>query len=232
MQRQREHILVVLEGPDVGQRYQLREMVSTFGRTAGNTIVLDSTQVSRHHAHIRLTPGGAVIEDIGSTNGTWVNDRQLVEPQTLVSGDRIRIADFITLEYVVKEPRGPEVLSPGVPMGATQAMGDAIDFDVAAPRPGAPDPASVEPYVPAYAGQPAYLAQPAVADAPAAAAPQSRRPKALYVVIGILVVLICLCVALAVYLWFAPLSFWERLFELVGIPLPTGVIVGLGAAWL
>ncbi len=83
MQRQREHILVVTEGPNLGERYQLREMVSTFGRTAGNTIVLDSTQVSRHHAQIRLTPGGAVIEDIGSrtvrgsTTGGWSSLRRL-----------------------------------------------------------------------------------------------------------------------------------------------------------
>lgn len=235
MQRQREHILVVTEGPNVGQRYHLSEMVSTFGRTAGNTIVLDSTQVSRHHAHIRLTPRGAVIEDIGSTNGTWVNDRRLVEPQTLASGDRIRFADFITLEYVVKEPTGTEVLPSAPPlmpsqtMGATQAMGDAADFDVMLPpRPGIPEPALVEPYVAAYQGKPDHAhgnlspARPAVVSAPVAAATQSRRPKALYVVIGILVVLICICVALAVYLWFAPLSFWEGLFDLLGIPLPTG----------
>ncbi|MCU0520667.1 MAG: FHA domain-containing protein [Anaerolineae bacterium] len=239
MQRQREHVLVVTAGPNLGERYQLREMVSTFGRTAGNTIVLDSTQVSRHHAQIRLTPGGAVIEDIGSTNGTWVNDRRLVEPQALANGDRIRLADFVTLEYSVRESSGTEVLPAAPSTGATQAMGGAIDFDVASPpRPGFTEPVPVEPFVPDYQGQMAYPAQnvhpaqPDVVYGPAATAPRSRRPQVLYGVIGVLVVLICLCVALAIYLWFAPLSFWERLFDLLGIPLPTSTLVGRLSVWL
>ncbi len=157
----------------------------------------------------------------------------------------------------MKEPSGTEVLPAATPIGATQAIGGAIDFDVASPPgPGFVEPEPVEPYMPSYQGQMAYPAQPAypvqpdyqafpeysaqpgypaqpdVDYAPAAAAPRPRRPQALYGVIGILVVLICLCVALAIYLWFAPLSFWERLFDLLGIPLPTGVIVGLLSAWL
>ncbi len=109
MQRQKEHTLVVTDGPNVGQRYQLREMVSTVGRTAGNAIVLDSVQISRHHTQIQLTPTGATIEDIGSTNRTWVNDQRLVGSHA-TSGDRIRFADFVTMEYVVKESSGTEVL--------------------------------------------------------------------------------------------------------------------------
>lgn len=233
MQRQKEHTLVVTDGPNVGQRYQLREGVSTVGRTAGNAIVLDSVQISRHHAQIQLTPTGATIEDIGSTNGTWVNDQRLVGSHALTSGDRIRFADFVTMEYVVKESSGTEVLPSPMAGGATEGTGQAFDFDVAAPPMPAYAAPEVDPYVPPYPAQPAYAApQIPVAQQAGPAASPSRRPQGLYIVIGVLVVLICLCVALGIYLWFAPLSFWEWLFDLLGIPWPTSSIVTMIPAWL
>ena len=232
MQRQKEHTLVVTDGPNVGQRYQLREMVSTVGRTAGNAIVLDSVQISRHHAQIQLTPTGALIEDIGSTNGTWVNDRRLVEPRALAPGDRIRFADFVTMEYVVKESSGTEVLESPMAGATIAGLDQASDFDVAVPPKPAYAAPEIDPYVPSQP-QPGYVAPPVpqVQQAPAGAPPR-RRPQGLYIVIGVLVVLICLCVALGIYLWFAPLSFWEWLFDLLGIPLPTGSIVSLIPVWL
>ncbi len=125
MQRQREHTLVVTEGPNVGERYPLLDMVSTLGRTSDNTIVFESSQVSRHHAQIRLLPAGAVIEDMGSTNGTYINNRRLVEPHTLSPGDRVRIADYVTLEYVVRDVSKTENMAGTVVAGSTQAMDEA-----------------------------------------------------------------------------------------------------------
>lgn len=233
MHRQKEHTLVVTDGPNVGQRYQLREVVSTVGRTAGNAIVLDSVQISRHHAHIQLTPTGAIIEDAGSTNGTWVNDRRLVGSQVLTSGDRVRFADFVTMEYVVKESSSTEVLPSPMAGGVTEDMGQAVDFDVSVPSQPAYAAPEVDPYIPPYPAQSAYVTpQTPAAQQAVPAAPQSRRPQGLYIVIGVLVVLICLCVALGTYLWFAPLSFWEWLFNLLGIPWPTSSIVTLIPVWL
>ncbi len=207
MQRQKEHTLVVTDGPNVGQRYQLREMVSTVGRTAGNAIVLDSVQISRHHAQIQLTPTGATIEDIGSTNGTWVNDQRLVGSHALTSGDRIRFADFVTMEYVVKESSGTEVLPSPMAGGATEGTGQAFDFDVAAPR-CRPMPLlrSIRTFRPIRHNRLTLRTNPVAQQAGPAASP-SRRPQGLYIVVGVLVVLICaLCCARDLPL--VCLSFW------------------------
>ncbi len=239
MQRQKEHELVVTEGPNVGERYLLLDMVSTLGRASDNTVVLESSQISRHHAQIRLLPGGAIIEDMGSTNGTFINNRRLVEPHTLSAGDHVRFADFVTFEYVVHEQPASTVVA-----GSTQAMDEPPGFrtppqptqqsyqgpeDVELPSPFYPQqPIYEQPLPPVGYNSPVYNA-PAASPAEEPRAP--RRSRGLYIIIGVLVVLICLCIALAVYLWFAPLSFWERVFDLLGIPLPSGALHGLILRW-
>jgi FHA domain-containing protein len=78
-------------GHEAGVAYDLSEPV-TLGR--GNVeIHLEDPFASSHHA--RITPEGSVvvIEDLGSTNGTYLNDTPLSGPQPLHDGDRIRIGD-------------------------------------------------------------------------------------------------------------------------------------------
>jgi adenylate cyclase len=68
---------------------------ATIGRTRENTVCLSfSPQVSRQHAMIRCHNGYQYqIIDLGSRNGTFVNDQRVVMPVTLRAGDQIRIAD-------------------------------------------------------------------------------------------------------------------------------------------
>ena len=71
----------------------------TLGRVQGNDIVLSKRNVSKQHARLTLKGEQAVVVDLNSTNGTWVNGRKITSPQPLKQGDKIYIADFIiTLE--------------------------------------------------------------------------------------------------------------------------------------
>jgi pSer/pThr/pTyr-binding forkhead associated (FHA) protein len=72
----------------------------TLGREDDNTIVIASEQASRHHARIQSMAGGHLIIDLGSTNGTFVNSKQ-VHDQPLRHGDVIRIASTV-MKYVVE----------------------------------------------------------------------------------------------------------------------------------
>ncbi|MBW1761157.1 MAG: Flp pilus assembly complex ATPase component TadA [Deltaproteobacteria bacterium] len=67
----------------------------TVGRVQGNDIVLSKRNVSKQHARLTLKGEQAVVVDLNSTNGTWVNGRKINSPQSLKHGDKIYIADFI-----------------------------------------------------------------------------------------------------------------------------------------
>jgi pilus assembly protein CpaF len=67
----------------------------TVGRVQGNDIVLSKRNVSKQHARLTLKGEQAVVVDLNSTNGTWVNGRKITSPQSLKQGDKIYIADFI-----------------------------------------------------------------------------------------------------------------------------------------
>jgi hypothetical protein len=78
-------------GHESGIAYDLSEAV-TLGR--GNVeIHLEDPFASSHHARITREGSVVVIEDLGSTNGTYLNDAPLSGPQPLHDGDVIRIGD-------------------------------------------------------------------------------------------------------------------------------------------
>lgn len=88
------------------------------GRDARNTIVIESGEVSRYHAEVECGPSGAFrLKDLGSRNGTFLNQRPVTTPMALRSGDRIKIgpSEFVftapaTLAGVPTSPQ-PETAS-------------------------------------------------------------------------------------------------------------------------
>ena len=78
-------------GHQAGSRYDVSEG-ATMGR-GDVEIVLEDPFASSQHARIERQGGAVVLEDLGSTNGTYLNDELLRGPQPLHTGDRIRIGD-------------------------------------------------------------------------------------------------------------------------------------------
>ena len=64
------------------------------GRAAEVDIRLDSPRISRHHARLSLGDAGITIEDLGSRNGTFVNEIRIEGPTLLQSGATLRIGGF------------------------------------------------------------------------------------------------------------------------------------------
>jgi pSer/pThr/pTyr-binding forkhead associated (FHA) protein len=91
-------LLVVLRGPNTGARFLLDDDEVMSGRHPDSDIFLDDVTVSRKHAVFRRTPGGFVVRDVGSLNGTYVN-RQLVDEITLTTGDEVQIGKFRLVFY-------------------------------------------------------------------------------------------------------------------------------------
>jgi diguanylate cyclase (GGDEF)-like protein len=90
--------LVVIAGPRLGHRVLLGEETLDIGRGVGCGFQLDLDSVSRLHARIRWDGGRHFIEDLRSTNGTYVNENKVKE-QPLADGDRVGIGKVL-LKYL------------------------------------------------------------------------------------------------------------------------------------
>ena len=83
--------LVVLEPKErKGRTYDLAEE-QTVGRAAGCQITLDDTYVSQLHARVFTKDGSWYVEDLGSTNGTYLNTKRVSAALAVKRGDRIKI---------------------------------------------------------------------------------------------------------------------------------------------
>lgn len=99
VRRPGEACLVVIYAPvqiDLGRRYVLDNPTTTVGRGRDNDIVLPSDCVSRRHARLEQRAGNLFVVDLGSTNGTFVNDdAHSVRERQLQRGDRLKVGDTI-----------------------------------------------------------------------------------------------------------------------------------------
>lgn len=85
--------LVVRTGPQAGARFELTTNLTRLGRHPESEISLDDISVSRRHAEIERQGDEYVVRDMGSLNGTYVNQRR-VDSTVLQQGDEILIGRF------------------------------------------------------------------------------------------------------------------------------------------
>lgn len=92
-------VLVVISGKPLGKSFFLSKEVSVLGRDLTAEISIGETSISRRHTEFRLTPDGLAVRDLGSTNGTFVNDQKVDGERALNDGDLIRTGSTI-LKYL------------------------------------------------------------------------------------------------------------------------------------
>jgi hypothetical protein len=188
--------LVMSEGPQPDQTFVLDHDRLTIGRDPNNDIVINDPQVSRQHARIRRQGGLTVIEDMGSTNGTFVNGMRLANPHTLATGDSISLGDAVTLTYheaaiATTEPLGGRPTIAGMPPS----------------------------YEPPPAPPPAYISAPPSPSPPASlptVRPDEEKQSKRWVLVGcvllvLLAVAACAGVFVLDYLGLLPATFYEPL---------------------
>src|SRR4051794_3484923 len=86
--------LQIDSGPQQGQTVEVTGERFLVGRGADGQLTLQDSEASRHHALMRPQPDGSVVlEDMGSTNGTFVNGQKVTGPVTLSGGEKVRMGD-------------------------------------------------------------------------------------------------------------------------------------------
>src|SRR4051794_25517135 len=86
--------LVVIYGLELGRKYNLDSANVVIGRSSKSDVQIDQESVSRNHAKIINTGKSIILRDLGSTNGTYVND-QLIDEYVLTDGDLLKIGRTI-----------------------------------------------------------------------------------------------------------------------------------------
>ncbi len=94
---QGESCLVMIYGPDLGQKFLLDRHEVNIGRDPYNQISVMLHDVSRNHCRIQSRDGSFLLQDLGSTNGTYLNDEPIPAQQEVIlrSGDLIRVGGAI-----------------------------------------------------------------------------------------------------------------------------------------
>jgi EmrB/QacA subfamily drug resistance transporter len=140
--RRRIGELRVTGGPESGRMFALGEE-TVIGRDPGADIVLadPSGELSRRHARIGLGDGGVVVQDLDSTNGTFLNGERLREARPLRTGDQIGLGDY-ALEFSspieadgAQAPPAPEAPAPEHPPAQQQPATPARPAQPAQPAP-------------------------------------------------------------------------------------------------
>ena len=90
-QRGQPRVFTISQGRQAGLSADLAGGVIMIGRGADCQLILDDDYVSTRHARVVGTPNGIYVEDLGSTNGTYVNGHRITAPTTITLSDTVRI---------------------------------------------------------------------------------------------------------------------------------------------
>jgi diguanylate cyclase (GGDEF)-like protein len=94
--------LVQYSGKEIGKRYPLESSEVTLGRGINAEIVIDEQSVSRQHAQITMEDDRVILQDLNSSNGTFVNDKRITAPCDLHDQDVLRLGTIL-IKYFAQD---------------------------------------------------------------------------------------------------------------------------------
>ncbi len=214
--------LLMRQGPRPDHVFEVDKPVVVIGREAGNDIVVEDPQVSRHHARLSLQAGGYVVEDLGSTNGTYINGRRVTTTTPVNPGDTLGLGDTVVFlvegvegtagETVVGRSQQPATLPP---MGPPASFSSAPAGPPAPPPP--PPPSFGQPSGPSFAPPPPPQPSGSSYAPPPPPAPEKKGPSCWVWGCGCLVLLFIGLLVLAFLVYqFAPPSVAGPICDIFG----------------
>ncbi len=189
-----QYQLIMRSGPTPGAAFTLEGDQITIGRDSTNEITINDAEISRRHARLTFQGGKYVLEDLGSTNGTFVNGQRLAGPRVLKAGEVVSFGEQIILVFEVMN------FNPDATVVSPRAAAVPSASRPVAPPP--PPPAEYAGNVPAGPVQ-----QPA-------ATPAARGTNPLPIVIAVAALLaLCMC---GVFFWWVDATYrWCTFFPFI-----------------
>jgi len=182
-------------GPNPGKNFALDKPDISIGRDEGRDIFILDSGVSRRHARLVLQGSVYILEDLGSTNGTFINGQRLAAPRALQPNDIIMLGDKVRLLFEMKHFDPEATIQAVAPVQAPVTV---------APRP------APQAYPPQQPGGYGYAAPPPQRSAPIprpqAPAP-AKKAGLTPMVMGAIGCGTLLCIGLLLVLWYIDANF-------------------------
>lgn len=124
--------LLILQGPNAGRQFSLKNHRSLIGRQPDAEVFLDSLSVSRQHAQLIEENGSYFIEDAGSSNGTFVNGKRVRERVALSERDTLQVGPYL---FGLRPAPPPQAEEPAPPISA-QVSAQSSNYTLFAQNPG------------------------------------------------------------------------------------------------
>jgi hypothetical protein len=222
--------LIVQRGPNPNETFELTKDKLTIGRSPGNDITITDPEISRKHIQLVRQGDGYAAEDLGSTNGSFVNNRRIVGLTPLHNGDVIELGEAVSLVYVQETPEEAKTL-----VGGGFIISEADTVAEEGPSPLYTPAAEAPPVYEARSDQPPPVYGPPAYGPPAYAEPPARGASCrqqIFIGCGGLLLLTFLCMATIYFLdaydqgrllYCGPLRpFWELILGPFGFAPPCG----------
>jgi hypothetical protein len=101
MPQERGHWIVIRRGPHLNTMFRLEKEVVTVGRDAANDITINDAELSRFHLKLHRQAQGYAVEDLGSTNGTHLDQQRVQGMIPLTAGKTLQLGNSILISYEV-----------------------------------------------------------------------------------------------------------------------------------
>lgn len=151
MQQPNSFRLVIRRGPQPNQTYEISKDVTSLGRDITNDIVINDRETSRHHLRLQRSADTVTVEDLGSTNGTFVNGKRVTGVTTLQNGDMLGLGETVTLAFEKQMSGAADAPGGGIPAPLSPPPVEAPPAEAAYSPPAAAFPgqqALADPYSP------------------------------------------------------------------------------------
>ena len=118
--------LIIKQGPVPGKVFEIAKQVITIGRDVKSDFVVNDAEVSRSHTRLTVQSDGCLVEDLASTNGSFINGQRITTGKMIRPGDVLGLGETVLMDFVFVPNAEATVIAPPMGEPSTPALGSPV----------------------------------------------------------------------------------------------------------
>jgi hypothetical protein len=115
--------LIIKQGPVPGKVFEIAKQVITIGRDVKSDFVVNDAEVSRSHTRLTVQSDGCLVEDLASTNGSFINGQRITTGKMIRPGDVLGMGETVLMDFVFVPDAEATMIAPPMGEPSTPALG-------------------------------------------------------------------------------------------------------------